>query len=127
MFSCGANSQSTNGDAMVTCSVSNCLQPAAVRVILYDVRHNGEVYFQKDESCPTLCTRHMLRNEISANGVRIPGGTVVYKYSNKRGEKGFTIYQPFGSSEPATLARCLSVRAKSVPGLTDGKAFAGQN
>lgn len=76
------------------CHVDGCPNPAAVEVILYDVYHDGHVFFEQDVTCPHLCQEHVAENEKKAAGVRKPRGSVSYPYSNGHGAQGFTIYRP---------------------------------
>jgi hypothetical protein len=77
------------------CSVKGCEAPATCEVILYDVyTHNGEVFFERDFTCPYLCSKHIIENEEGAKGEREPRGVVHYPHSNRQMAQGFTIYRP---------------------------------
>jgi hypothetical protein len=77
-----------------TCSVSDCEAPASVKVFLYDVYSDGEVFEEQDITCPYLCEAHRAENESSASGERRPRGITLYKFSNQNGAQGYTIYKP---------------------------------
>jgi hypothetical protein len=48
---------------------------ADCEVILYDVySHNGEVFFERDTTCPFICAEHRIRNEEQCRGTRKPRG-----------------------------------------------------
>jgi hypothetical protein len=80
---------------MEKCRVEGCKRRAEYEVILYDVYpYYGEVFFQRDFTCPFLCSEHVARNEGRAVGVREPRGYVCYPYTNREGAQGFTIYRP---------------------------------
>lgn len=77
-----------------SCAVAGCGNRASVEVILYDVYQHGEVYFERDETCPYLCCDHMVENESQARGARMPRGHIDYPHTNRSGLRGFTIYRP---------------------------------
>jgi len=79
---------------MPKCAVAGCQSDATAEVILYDVYHDGSVLFQRDETCPYICAKHLVQNEAEAAGVREPRGIVEYPHSNRHGAQGFTIYKP---------------------------------
>jgi len=77
------------------CSVDGCDNDATCEVILFDVyMHNGSVFFERDFTCPYLCSQHVLENEKGAQGERRPRGDVLYPFTNKNNAQGFTIYRP---------------------------------
>ena len=80
------------------CSVEGCERPAAFKVFLYDFYRWGEVFLERDHTCPSLCAHHASLNERKADGDRIPRGVTEYLYTNKHGAQGFTIY-----AEPGTI------------------------
>ncbi len=85
-------------DEKPKCVVKGCKRRAVVEVILYDVYPvEKTVFFERDHTCPYLCTDHMAENEAGADGVRKPRGYVVYPFSNKDSAQGFTIYRPLDS------------------------------
>lgn len=84
------------------CHAPNCQEPADVEVILYDVYlelddQGGDVFFERDHTCPFLCNQHMVENEQQASGTREPGGDIKYPFTNQNGARGFTIYRPLKS------------------------------
>jgi hypothetical protein len=80
---------------MENCGILGCNKPADFEVILYDVYvRAGHVFFQRDVTCPFLCSEHMSENENHASGIRAPRQHVRYPYSNQNGAQGFTIYRP---------------------------------
>jgi hypothetical protein len=88
---------------MPKCSVEDCGKDADCEVILYDIYSEGTVYFERDYTCPYLCTEHVVENEKQARGDRRPRGCVQYPHSNKHGAQGFTIYKPLAAAlEPAS-------------------------
>jgi hypothetical protein len=52
--------------AKPTCSAPACSEVASAEVILYDVYMDGEVFFERDKTCPYLCEKHLAENEASA-------------------------------------------------------------
>lgn len=79
----------------IKCYAPNCQAPVDVEVILYDVYPDeGDVFFERDFTCPFLCNQHMVENEEQARGTREPGGDMQYPFTNKNGARGFTIYKP---------------------------------
>ena len=79
---------------MPHCNVPNCNSEADYEVVLYDVYHDGEVFFERDTTCSFICARHAAENEREAKGERRPRGIVDYPYTNQHGAQGFTIYKP---------------------------------
>jgi hypothetical protein len=49
------------------CSVEGCERAAAVKVLLYDVYPDGEVFMEQDRTCPWLCRAHLVANERGAS------------------------------------------------------------
>jgi hypothetical protein len=83
---------------MANCCVKGCNEQAVFQVILYDFYpHDGELFSEKDITCPFICTGHAIENEQSAKGERKPRGSVDYQYTNQHGAQGFTIYQPISN------------------------------
>ena len=76
------------------CSVQNCSNHASAEVLLYDVYESGEVFFERDFTCPYLCAQHVAANEASLLGERIPGTISRYKHTNQHCAQGFSIYRP---------------------------------
>jgi hypothetical protein len=77
------------------CSAKDCGQPAVAEVILYDVYQSGQVFFERDFTCPYLCTEHLRENEESIGSQeRRPRGVIEYRFSNQHRAHGFTIYRP---------------------------------
>jgi len=78
------------------CSVPDCGEPAYAEVLLYDVYANddGEIFTERDYTCPFMCRKHIMENENSCKGVREPRRSCVYPYSNQHKAQGFTIYRP---------------------------------
>jgi hypothetical protein len=81
------------------CSVTGCGDAAAVEVRLYDVYPDGTLFDERDNTCPFLCSRHLVENENGANGVRKPRGIMRYPHSNRHFAQGFTIYRRLGGAE----------------------------
>jgi hypothetical protein len=82
---------------MEQCRAPGCTNNADVEVILYDLYlygETGDVFFERDYTCPFLCSLHMTENEEQARGERKPRATVRYPYTNRNGAQGFTIYRP---------------------------------
>lgn len=88
-----------------------CGSKADVEVVLYDVYYYGDIFFERDYTCPFLCFKHMVENERSCrnkgdqviaenihglafNQYRRARGDFHYKHSNQHGAQGFTIYRP---------------------------------
>jgi hypothetical protein len=91
-------------DLVAKCAVEGCKNPACVEVILYDVYPlEKHVFFERDFTCPLLCSSHMVENEQKAHGTREPRGTVSYPYSNQDRAQGFTIYRPLHVAFTTTL------------------------
>jgi hypothetical protein len=93
-------------------------------VILYDVYLSpGDVFYERDHTCPFLCEKHMLENErnaktfpegpaggfelvnlkealeqvdefVDAGSIRKYRGAVRYPYTNRHFAQGFSIYRP---------------------------------
>jgi hypothetical protein len=87
----------------IRCGVEGCENLAACEVILYDIYFDsGEVFFERDITCPYVCQKHMIGNERQAYSYeetrcpprRQPRGTVHYPFTNKNHAQGFTIYRP---------------------------------
>ena len=76
------------------CSVQNCSNHATAEVMLYDVYESGEVFLERDFTCPYLCAQHVAENETSLQGARTPGSITRYTYTNQHLAQGFTIYRP---------------------------------
>lgn len=77
---------------MHTCFI--CEAPASVEVFLYEVYSDGEVFEERDTTCPFLCEKHKDENESSAKGDKKPRGLTIYKFSNKNLAQGYTTYKP---------------------------------
>jgi hypothetical protein len=103
---------------MNRCSVKECGAAAAFEVILYDVSPLlGDIFFERDYTCPFLCARHMAENEEGARGERRPHGQVVYPYSNRHHATGFTIYVPLHADEYQASRTRSDGAAESSPEL----------
>jgi hypothetical protein len=76
------------------CSVQDCSNQATAEVMLYDVYESGEVFFERDFTCPYLCPQHVAENEASIQGERNPETITNYKYTNQHSAQGFTVYRP---------------------------------
>jgi hypothetical protein len=106
------------------CQAPGCKKDADYEVILYDVYVSGEVFFERDFTCPFLCEKHVAENErgaetyadkksegaeflanvkdlmesvtdrVSAGSVRKYRGSFHYPYTNQHVAQGFTIYRP---------------------------------
>ena len=82
------------GSIMEKCNIRGCKKSAEFEVMLYDVYMYDElVFFERDFTCPFLCSEHMAENEMCASGTPAPRGYVRYPYSNQQGALGFTIYR----------------------------------
>ena len=88
------------------CSVDRCGDDATCEVILFDVyMHDGSVFFERDFTCPYLCSKHVLENERGAEGERRPRNVVRYPFTNKHAAQGLTIYRPLEGVPQQTDAR----------------------
>jgi hypothetical protein len=67
---------------------------ASAEVMLYDVNEDGQVFFERDFTCPYLCPRHIAENEQSLQGARRPAAVSNYKYTNQHCAQGFSVYRP---------------------------------
>lgn len=84
------------------CRAPGCENEATVEVRLYDVYLQEEeelIFDEQDDTCPFLCGPHVRENEMNAVGERKPRGSVRYRYSNRHGAQGFTIYRSLGTGD----------------------------
>jgi hypothetical protein len=85
----------------VKCSVKGCKNAADYEVIFYDVYLYADVnvFYERHESCPFICHRHMGENERKAatglddRNLRAYRGSVDYPHARSGGQ-GFVIYRP---------------------------------
>ena len=85
---------------MEKCRVEGCNEPAVYEVMLYDFYPRiGDVFFERDCTCPFICRKHADENEACAQGTRVPRGNVVYPYTNRNRAQGFTIHRPLPTDE----------------------------
>lgn len=85
----------SDDESTLTCRVEACRNPADYEVILYDFYTEvGDVFFERDFTCPYICCEHAVENEERAVGVREPRGSVSYPCTNRERAQGFTIYRP---------------------------------
>ena len=76
------------------CCVPGCVRDACFEVLLYDYySHSGEVFSERDVTCPYLCGEHQAENERGIVGGQVARGCPRYPHSNKRHAQGFTIYR----------------------------------
>jgi hypothetical protein len=94
----------------IRCGIEGCENLAAYEVILHDIYFDsGEVFFERDITCPYICQKHMIENERQAYSYeeaqcpprRQPRGTVYYPFTNKNHAQGFTIYRPIETGNKA--------------------------
>ena len=72
------------GSIMEKCNIRGCKTPAEFEVILYDVYvHDERALYERDLTCPFLCSEHMAENESHASGTRAPHESVRYPYGNQ--------------------------------------------
>jgi len=76
-----------------TCSVDGCEEAAAFEVLLYDEYRSGEVFEERDFTCPFLCEDHQQENEAGAKGPRTPRRVTSYPFTNRHGAQGFSKYR----------------------------------
>jgi hypothetical protein len=88
-------------DRPPTCAARGCREAAEFEAVLYDVYPHGEVFFERDHTCPFLCAAHMLDNEAGACGDRRPRGFTTYPHTNRSNALGFTIYRPLSEAAQA--------------------------
>ena len=90
----------------VQCSVRGCDSRAEYEVIFYDVYlylPDVDVFYERHESCPFICHKHMNENERGAKtglpdaNLRAYRGCVDYPHAQSRGQ-GFVIYRPLKAS-----------------------------
>lgn len=79
----------------ILCRVPGCARAAKHEVLLYDFyRHNADVFWERDYTCPFICAMHALENEAKIRGERRPRSGPIYPYTNRHAAQGFTIYRP---------------------------------
>lgn len=82
---------------MEICSVPNCQAEAVFEARLYDVYvPEGDVFDERDTTCPFLCSEHFRENETGVQGTRKPRDMTTYPFTNRHHAQGFTIYRVLG-------------------------------